>query len=64
MDEETYNIVSSFKLIAKHYAKKSFIFDFCAWFPVEMFLDANEPAYEKKSRLFRLLRLLRLPRLA
>lgn len=40
MDEETYNIVSSFKKIAKHYAKKSFIFDFIAWFPVAIFLDA------------------------
>jgi len=64
MDEETYNIVSSLKQIAKHYAKKSFIFDFCAWFPVEMFLDAEDPSYAKQSRLFRLLRLLRLPRLA
>ena len=33
MDEETYNIVSNFKLIAKHYAKSSFIFDFIAWMP-------------------------------
>ena len=41
MDEETYNIVSSLKQIAKHYAKKSFIFDFIAWFPAQLFLDMN-----------------------
>jgi hypothetical protein len=33
MDEETYNVVSNFKQIAKHYAKSVFIFDFIAWMP-------------------------------
>jgi hypothetical protein len=61
LDEETYKMVDSFKLIAVHYAKKSFMFDFCAWFPVELFLDQTEM---RKRRLFRVLRLLRLPRLA
>jgi hypothetical protein len=63
MDEETYNLVSSFKLIAAHYAKKSFIFDFIAWFPVELIVDTSTD-YGEKGRLFRILRLLRLPRLA
>lgn len=64
MDEETYNIVSSFKKIAKHYLKKSFMFDFIAWFPLSLFMDSTKPLYARDRRLFRLLRLLRLPRLA
>jgi hypothetical protein len=39
MDEETYNIVSSFKKIARHYLKNSFMFDFIAWFPVSIFMS-------------------------
>lgn len=64
MDEETYNIVSNFKKIAKHYLRKSFIFDFIAWFPVSLFMSEESSTYMRDSRLFRLLRLLRLPRLA
>ena len=63
MDEETYNLVSGFKSIALHYAKQSFIFDFIAWFPVDLLVDTKED-FGEKGRLFRILRLLRLPRLA
>lgn len=64
MDEETYKLVSNFKEIAKHYAKKSFIFDFIAWFPAQLFLDKDAELIDFQLRMLRLLRLLRLPRLA
>ena len=64
MDEETYNVVSGLKQIAKHYFKKSFIFDFIAWFPFGSLIGYGDPSYEKTERLFRVFRLLRLPRLA
>lgn len=37
-DEETYTVVSDMKRIAKHYIKGSFIFDFLAIIPFELFL--------------------------
>jgi|TARA_B110000305_G_C19427705_1_gene634523 hypothetical protein len=65
MDEETYKVVRNFKQIAKHYAKKSFIFDLMAWFPIEMILTGGAGIdIGDKARLFRVLRLLRIPRLA
>ena len=65
LDEETYTVVTDIKTIAKHYTKRSFIFDLLAWLPLEMIFQnralntADDPA-----RLSRLLKLLRLPRLA
>ena len=47
MDEETYNVVSGLKQIAKHYVKESFIFDFIAWFPFSWFISERNPSYEK-----------------
>ena len=59
LDEETYKIVSDIKLIAMHYLKGTFIFDFLAWIPFEyIFADFH------RVRLFRLLKLFRVPRLA
>lgn len=62
-DEETYNIVSSFRQIATHYFKRSFIFDYIAWFPFDLFLDQTSPFWAFYSRILRLLKLFRLPRL-
>jgi hypothetical protein len=59
LDEETYKIVSDIKLIAMHYLKGTFIFDFLAWIPFEYIFYENHHV-----RLFRLLKLLRVPRLA
>jgi hypothetical protein len=58
-DEETFEIDVSFLSIAKRYLKKSFFFDFIAWFPIEYIFHNVE-----KIRIFRLLKLLRIPRLA
>ena len=58
LDEETYKIVSDIKLIALHYVKGTFIFDFLAWIPFELIFKIHN------VRLFRLLKLLRVPRLA
>lgn len=63
-DEETYTIVSDIKLIAKHYAKGSFIFDLLANIPFELMLTAGKAGeINDKSRLYRLLKLFRVPRL-
>ena len=35
LDEETYTVQSEIKTIAKHYLKKSFIFDLLAWLPID-----------------------------
>jgi len=59
LDEETYKIVSDIKLIAMHYLKETFIFDFLAWIPFEYIFSEFH-----QVRLFRLLKLLRVPRLA
>lgn len=45
MDEETYNVVSNFKQIAKHYAKGVFIFDFIAWMPFASLIVEGDEAY-------------------
>ena len=39
LDEETYTLVSDLKTIAKHYMKKSFIFDLLAWLPLEIIFE-------------------------
>jgi hypothetical protein len=64
-DEETYTIVSDIKLIAKHYAKGSFIFDLLANIPFELIITrgGKKSATGDKSRLYRLLKLFRVPRL-
>jgi hypothetical protein len=68
-DEETYTIVSDIKLIAKHYAKGSFIFDLLANIPFELLFNrgpkqvVSAAAGSDKSRLYRLLKLFRVPRL-
>ena len=68
-DNETFKIVNKFKPIALRYARKSFIFDFLAWMPVDMviLLASNSDKLEIKSdsfHLVRLLKMLRVPRLA
>lgn len=63
-DEETYNMVSSFRKIVNHYVRKSFVFDLVAWFPLVYFLDEAMPKYFFYRRIIRLLKLFRLPRLA
>jgi len=35
LDEETYTVQSDIKTIAKHYLKRSFIFDLLAWLPID-----------------------------
>lgn len=65
-DEETYTIVSDIKMIAKHYAKGSFIFDLLANIPFELLFTGRKSqvnAGSDKSRLYRLLKLFRVPRL-
>jgi len=66
LDEETYTIVSDIKTIAKHYMKRSFIFDLLAWLPLEIIFEDMFPIADEDdpTRLTRLLKLLRLPRLA
>ena len=56
LDEESYMVISDIKVIAKHYMRRSFIFDLLAWIPFEFIFG--------KYRLYRLFKLLRLPRLA
>ena len=38
MDQETFTYEKRLKKIVIQYLKGSFIFDFAAWFPVELFL--------------------------
>ena len=57
-NEETFEIDRSFLSIALRYAKRSFFFDFLAFFPVVYIF--NFP----NIRIFRLLKLLRIPRLS
>jgi hypothetical protein len=66
LDEETYTIVSDIKKIAKHYAKKSFVFDLAACLPIEnvIMTQGGDGFNEDRIRLFRLLKMFRLPRLA
>jgi hypothetical protein len=64
LDEETYTIVSDFKLIAKHYIKKTFIIDLLACLPITLFETIYLIFESNEVRLFRMLKLLRLPRLA
>jgi len=64
MDDETFKVIRVFTKIAHHYAKKSFLFDFIAWFPIEScvkLISGNQNI--QKERLFRMLKLLRIPRL-
>jgi hypothetical protein len=63
IDEETFVQVQNFKLIAIHYFKKSFIFDFIAWVPIDLIVSRIWEIQVEKLRLFRLFKLLRLPRL-
>ena len=68
IDEETYSATSDVKLIAKHYLKSSFVFDFVAWIPLEYLMARSSGpetrfAGADKFRLIRLLKLLRIPRL-
>jgi len=60
-DEETYTIVSDIKMIAKHYAKGSFIFDLLANVPFELLFAGGNSG--DNSRLYRLLKMFRVPRL-
>lgn len=66
LDEETYTIVSDIKKIAKHYAKKSFVFDLAACLPIEdvILYQGGDGIDQDRVRLFRLLKMFRLPRLA
>lgn len=57
IDAESFHKVTNFKIIAKRYARKSFVYDLFAWLPIDMFFK-REGVY-----LFRLLKLLRIPRL-
>lgn len=52
--------MSSFKLIALHYLKKSFFFDFIAIIPFDLMFKRTE---NDKYHIFRLIKLLRIPRL-
>lgn len=64
LDDETFKVIKVFTKIAHHYAKKSFLFDLIAWFPIEFFVklfSGNQNI--QKERLFRMLKLLRIPRL-
>jgi hypothetical protein len=70
-DNETFKIVNKFKPIALRYARKSFIFDFLAWMPVDLILllASNSDKVEINQHsdsfhLVRLLKMLRVPRLA
>jgi hypothetical protein len=57
-NEETFEIDRSFLSIALRYAKRSFLFDFVAFFPVVYIFDFPN------IRIARLLKLLRIPRLS
>lgn len=57
-NEETFEIDRSFISIALRYAKRSFLFDFIAFFPVVYIFDLPN------IRIARLLKLLRIPRLS
>jgi hypothetical protein len=57
-NEETFEIDRSFLSIALRYAKRSFLFDFVAFFPVVYIFDLPN------IRIARLLKLLRIPRLS
>mgnify|MGYP000968411450 CR=1 FL=1 len=59
-DDETYSMVSSFKLIALHYVKKSFFFDFIAIIPFDFIINHDA---DQNFELFRVIKLLRIPRL-
>jgi hypothetical protein len=41
-DQETFVMVSEFKIIAKRYAKKSFFFDLIAWIPIDLFFIGSD----------------------
>lgn len=64
MDEETFVLQKRFRIIAKHYLRRSFIFDLIAWIPISLILDKNYPHYPFYYRACHLLKLFRLPRLA
>lgn len=65
MDDETFNYVSDFMSIAKHYLKGTFVVDFLACLPFSFFFSVIQSRTLNKDhvRLFRLIKLLRLPRL-